>query len=139
MRVRAPLALTLLALVARAGSGEPASSAFATPGAKAEEAALRKALERYETAIESKDLEAFRAVKPNLTADEEQRMRKAFQSVQSQSIEMTILAADVRDGEAILKVSRRDTINQSIVSSFPQTFTLTRAREGWVIQGIAGR
>jgi hypothetical protein len=139
MRLRAPLALTLLALVARAGSGEPAPSAFATPSAKAEELALRKALERYERAIESKDLEGFRAVKPNLTADEEQRMRKAFQSVQSQDIEMTVLAAEVRDGEAVLKVSRRDTINQSIVSSFPQTFTLTRAREGWIIQGIAGR
>ena len=138
MRLRAPLALALVALVARAGSGE-VPSAFATPSAKAEELALRKALERYERAIESKDLELFRAVKPNLSTDEEQRMRKAFQSVQSQEIEMTVLAAEVRDGEAILKVSRRDTINQSIVSSFPQTFTLTRAREGWIIQGIAGR
>lgn len=136
MRLRAPLALILLALVARAGE---VPSAFATPSAKAEELALRRVLERYVIAIQSKDLEAFRAVKPNLSAEEEQRTRKAFTSVQSQVIVMTFLAAEVRDGEAILKVSRRDTINRSIVSSFPQTFTLTRAREGWIIQGIAGR
>jgi hypothetical protein len=138
MRRPAPLVLAFLALVARAGPGE-APVAFATPSAKAEEAAIRKALERYEKAIESKDLEAFRAVKPSLSADEEQRMRKAFESVRSQEIEMTILAAEVSDAEAVLKVSRRDTINHSIVSSFPQTFTLSRGREGWVIERIGGR
>ncbi|HEY6549443.1 MAG TPA: hypothetical protein VI589_16115, partial [Vicinamibacteria bacterium] len=73
------------------------------------------------------------------SAEEELRARKAFESVQSQAITMTVLAAEVRDSEAVLKVSRRDTINQTIVSSFPQTITLARSREGWTIQAIAGR
>ena len=135
----APLAVALIALVARPGFGESAPSAFATSGARAEEPALRKVLERYVQAIENKDLAAFRSVKPNLSAEEELRARKAFESVQSQVITMTVLAAEVRDSEAVLKVSRRDTINQTIVSSFPQTITLARGREGWTIQAIAGR
>ncbi len=138
MRLLAPLALAICALAARPGSGE-APSAFATPTAKAEEPALRKVLERYVRAIESKDLAEFRAVKPNLSLEEEKRARKAFESVQSQVVVVIVVAAEVSDAEAILKVSRRDTINRSIVSSFPQTFTLARGREGWTIQAITGR
>lgn len=139
MRLLAPLTVALIALVAPSGFGESTPSAFATPGAKAEELALRKVLGRYVQAIENKDLAAFRSVKPNLSVEEEQQAKKAFESVQSQVITMTVLAAEVRESEAILKVSRRDTINQTIVSSFPQTITLARGREGWTIEAIAGR
>jgi hypothetical protein len=114
-------------------------SAFATPRAQAEEKPLLRALEAYVKAIEAKDLVAFRAVKPNLTEAEERRAKKAFESLNSQAIAMTVTAADVQDATAVLKVSRRDTINGSIVSSFPQTFTLVRARAGWAIQEISGR
>ena len=96
MRLLAPLTVALIALVARPGFGESTPSAFATPGARAEEPALRKVLERYVQAIENKDLAAFRSVKPNLSAEEELRAKKAFESVQSQVITMTVLAAEVQ-------------------------------------------
>jgi hypothetical protein len=35
-----------------------------------------------------------------------------------------------------VRVSRRDTINGSIVSSFPQSFTLTKAHNDWSIREI---
>ena len=43
---------------------------------------MRRLLASYERAIETKDLPLFRSVKPNLSAEEEKRLRKAFDSTQ---------------------------------------------------------
>jgi hypothetical protein len=142
MRLVVLCALAVAGLITpplEAGEVVVAGSAFEGPRAQAEEKALRRVLEAYVRAIEAKDLVAFRAVKPNLTGEEERRARKAFDSLNSQAIVMTVSAADVQETTAILRVSRRDTINGGIVSSFPQTFTLVRSRDGWTIQEIGGR
>jgi len=97
---------------------------------------IRKVLEAYIRAVEAKDLAMFRTVKPNLSEEEEKRARIAFKSIQSQVVKMNVLALDVKDGKATVKVSRRDTINGSIVSSFPQTFQLAKVPAGWTIQDI---
>ena len=101
-----------------------------------EATSIRKVLEAYIRAVEAKDVQMFRAVKPNLSEDEEKRARMAFKSIQSQVVKMNVLALDVKDGKATVKVSRRDTINGSIVSSFPQTFQLAKEAAGWMIQDI---
>jgi hypothetical protein len=98
--------------------------------------AIRKILEVYVRAVAEKDLSLFRTVKPNLSNEEEQRARTAFKSVQSQVVRMNVVSVDVRDGIATVRVTRRDTLNGSIVSSFPQTFQLTKAATGWTIQDI---
>jgi hypothetical protein len=140
MRARTFFVLPLV-LAARVESGEvvAGASVFGGPRGPAEEKAVRRVLEAYVRAIEGKDLEAFRAVKPNLTAEEERRAKKAFESLQSQAIVMTVASADVQETTATIRVNRRDTINGSIVSAFPQTFLLARGREGWAIQEIGGR
>jgi hypothetical protein len=97
---------------------------------------IRKVLEAYVRAVEAKDMEMFRTVKPNLTEEEEKRARAAFKSIQSQVVKMNVLSLDVKEGKATVKVSRRDTINGSIVSSFPQTFSLAKETAGWTIQDI---
>ena len=97
---------------------------------------IRKVLEAYVRAVEAKDMQMFRAVKPNLTDEEEKRARMAFKSIQSQVVKMSVLALEVKNGKATVKVSRRDTINGSIVSSFPQTFQLAKETGGWTIQDI---
>ena len=101
-----------------------------------EATSIRKVLEAYVRAVEAKDMQMFRAVKPNLSEEEEKRARMAFKSVQSQVVKMNVLSVDVKDGKATVKVSRRDTINGSIVSSFPQTFQLAKETAGWHIQDI---
>ena len=123
---------------ARGEAGEIATGpgAFTGAAAQAEERALLKVLEAYVRAIEVKDVDLFRTVKPNLSMDEERRARKAFESIQSHTIVMTILAVDVQGTLATVKVSRRDTINKSIVSSFPQTFALEKAKDGWFVRDI---
>ena len=102
----------------------------------ADAAGIRKVLEAYIRAVETKDVEMFRTVKPNLSEEEERRVRTAFKSVQAQVVKMTVLSLDVRETKATVKVSRRDTINGSIVSSFPQTFELVKEHAGWAIQQI---
>jgi len=103
----------------------------------AEAAAIKKILEVYVRAVVEKDIELFRQVKPTLSGDEERRARAAFKSVGSQVVRMNVVSLELKDAEhATAKVMRRDTLNGSIVSSFPQTFVLTKGPSGWFIQDI---
>jgi hypothetical protein len=122
----------------RAAIFDDAPSAITLPsgGLSTEATSIRKVLEAYVRAVEAKDLLMFRTVKPNLSEEEEKRARIAFKSVQSQVVKMNVLSLEVKDGKATVKVSRRDTINGSIVSSFPQTFLLAKQTAGWTIQDI---
>jgi len=122
----------------RAAIFDDASSAVTLPSGDltTEATNIRKVLETYIHAVEAKDVQMFRAVKPNLTDEEEKRARMAFKSIQSQVVKMSVLALEVKNGKATVKVSRRDTINGSIVSSFPQTFQLAKVPAGWTIQDI---
>lgn len=136
------LALALLLLLgadhARASIADDAPSAVTLPSGSlpTEAAGIRKVLEAYIRAVEAKDVGMFRTVKPNLSEEEERRVRTAFKSVQSQIVKMNVLSVDVKDAKATVMVARRDTINGSIVSSFPQTFQLAKEPAGWTIQDI---
>lgn len=102
-----------------------------------EDAAIRKVIADYGRAIETKDLPLFKSVKPNLTQEEERRARTAFDTVKSQVVRITVTSVDMQGSDAVVRVSRRDTINGSLVSSFPQTFRLSRKAGGWAIQEIS--
>ncbi len=136
--VSTALLVALALCAARGDAGEVLVGASAFSGAKvsSEERAIRRLLENYVRAIESKDVERFRAVKPNLSPDDERKARKAFESLQSQAIVMTIQSVEVQEAEALVRVGRRDTINGTIVSSFPQSFTLAKTRDDWTIREI---
>jgi hypothetical protein len=122
----------------RAAIFDDSQSAVTLPSGNlsTEAISIRKVLEVYVRAVEAKDMQMFRAVKPNLSEEEEKRARTAFKSIQSQVVKMNVLSLDVKEGKATVKVSRRDTINGSIVSSFPQTFSLAKETAGWTIQDI---
>jgi hypothetical protein len=124
--------LGLSALADAAYEPDLQSASAASP----DEAAIRKVIADYAKAIENKDLELFKAVKPNLSADEEKRARNAFASIQSQVVKITFLSIDLKEHQAVVKVTRRDTINGSIPGAFPQTFTMSKGRTGWVIDEI---
>jgi hypothetical protein len=128
--------LLVSAVLLLASVRPPTAQASAAPAPSPEEVAIRKVIADYAKAIETKDLELFRTVKPNLTKEEERRARAAFESVQSQVVKITILSVEVQALEAVVRVSRRDTINGSIVSSFPQTFRMAKSKTGWTIQEI---
>jgi len=133
MVVRTLLMLAVFAPTAAAFSfDQQAATAVEAP----EETAIRKVIADYAKAIENKDLELFKNVKPNLSSDEEKRARSAFASIQSQVVKITFLSIDVKERQAIVKVTRRDTINGSIPGAFPQTFNMSKGRTGWVIDEI---
>jgi hypothetical protein len=147
MRQRVRYGRTIVALGLALVSANPApigaaifddASAITLPSGdlSTEATSIRKVLEAYVRAVEAKDVQMFRAVKPNLSDEEEKRVRAAFKSVQTQKVKMTVLSVDVKDAHAVVKVARRDTINGTIVSSFPQTFQLAKETAGWTIQDI---
>jgi hypothetical protein len=115
------------------GGGLPArAEAAPVPG----EAAIRKVIADYERAIETKDMALFKAVKPNLSSDEERRLRKAFDSIHSHEVEIEVGSIQVDADAATVHLSRRDTLEGSIVSSFPQTLRMAHGATGWVIEEI---
>jgi hypothetical protein len=136
------LALALAVAAARdaapASLGDDAPSAVSLPSGDlpSEAAGIRKVLEAYIRAVEAKDVGLFRAVKPNLSNEEEKRVRTAFKSVQTQTVKINVLSLELKEARATVKVARRDTINGTIVSSFPQTFQLAKETAGWTIQDI---
>ncbi|HEY2944218.1 MAG TPA: hypothetical protein VGN09_17415 [Vicinamibacteria bacterium] len=128
--------LVVLALSAPADAAYQPELQSTAAAVSPEEAAIRKVIGDYAKAIENKDVELFKAVKPNLSADEEKRARTAFASIQSQVVKITFVSIDLKERQAVVKVTRRDTINGSIPGAFPQTFTMSKGRTGWVIEEI---
>jgi hypothetical protein len=127
------LALLGRPLVVRAG---PTAELEAQAAGSRDEADIRHLIDDYAHAIETRDIAQFRKVKPNLGKEEEARLRKAFESIQSQVVKVTILSLEVQGTQATARLARRDTINGSLVSSFPQTLTLVRNQEAWTIEQI---
>jgi len=121
-------ALVALVLVA-------ASAAVDAAGSSAEEA-IRTVITTYGHAIETKDLDLFRSVKPNLSADEEKRLLAAFASTGRHEVQITVVSIEVAGDRAVAQLSRRDTLEGSIVSSFPQKLRMALNAGAWTIEEI---
>jgi serine/threonine protein kinase len=116
----------------------PKTTAAATP-AEEDDAAIRRLVANYARAIEAKDLALFRTIKPNLTAQEERRLREGFRDVTSQRVSLTVLSIAHRGDDASVALRRRDTIQaggrqQTLESN--QTLRVARVNGGWVITDI---
>jgi hypothetical protein len=108
----------------------------AADGTRTQEEGVKRLLATYEHAIESKDLALFRSVKPNLTAEEERRLRKAFDSTKTHEVTISVEGVECHERSCVVHLNRRDTLDARIVSSFPQTLRLTQSNEGFVIDEI---
>jgi serine/threonine protein kinase len=104
-----------------------------------DERAIRQLIASYARAIETKDMALFRALKPNLSGQEEQRLQEGFRAVTSQRVNLSIVSIDRRGDSAIVALKRHDTIQaggrQQTVDS-QQTVRLSRGSGGWVIVEI---
>jgi hypothetical protein len=104
-----------------------------------DEAVIRRVVAAYARAIEGKDLDAFKTVKPNLSAAEQRRLEDSFRAVASQKVDINVLSIERRGSSAAVKVRRRDTLTaggRSQTSESQQTLTLIRSGAGWVISEI---
>jgi uncharacterized membrane protein len=98
-------------------------------------ALLAPLLAHAAAATKAQDLPLFRSLKPNLSAEEEKRLRKAFDSTKSHEATITMDALDCQEARCA-HLLRRDTLDGSIVSSFPQTVRLAQGAQGMVIEEI---
>ncbi len=96
-------------------------------------------VQNYGRAIESKDIDLFRRVKPNMSSDEQRRIEEGFRAVSSQQVNITIVAVEIHGQDASVRLRRRDTIQaggrQQTTESL-QTMTLVRSGSSWVIREI---
>ncbi len=96
-------------------------------------------VQNYGRAIESKDIDLFRRVKPNMSSDEQRRIEEGFRAVSSQQVNITIVAVEIHGQDASVRLRRRDTIQaggrQQTTESL-QTMTLVRSGSSQVIREI---
>jgi hypothetical protein len=93
----------------------------------------------YERAIETKNVDLFRSVRPGLSAAEETRLRSSFTQIESQQVDITIEELRVDGRTATVRISRRDTIvsggrRQTAMSR--QTLRLEKNAANWIITDI---
>jgi hypothetical protein len=107
------------------------------PTPEEDEAALRRVVAAYARAIESKDIALYRTVKPNLSRDDERKLRDSFNSVRSHRVSIAVQSVELRGDTAIVKVLRQDTVQgRPQGPDNRQTLTFARAGNGWVITDI---
>jgi predicted Ser/Thr protein kinase len=104
-----------------------------------DESAIRQVISTYGRAIESKDIDLFRSIKPNLTGQEERRLQDGFRAVTSQRVNLTIISIDHKGDAASVVLRRHDEIEaggRKQTSDTRQVMTLSRTARGWVITEI---
>ena len=114
----------------------PPTPAPSAPAPVDEASAIRNVIATYEQAIEGKDLELYRSVKPNLSAEEASQLQTSFAFVESQQIDIEIISMDIRARQAFLRIARQDTIvadGRERISQSEQLITLSKTAGGWVI------
>ena len=111
------------------------------PTVARDETAIRRVLDDFVRATETKDVELYRSVRP-LSADEERRLRAGFDAVDTQQVELLIQSIEITGDQASVQVSRQDTFGANGREQTQRTslaFTLTRQDGGWVITEITNR
>ena len=131
---------TRRAAVTTAPPPPPTSSTSSAPSREQEEAAIRQVITDYVRAIETKDIALFRQVKPNLSADEEQRLNAAFSNTDAHDAEVEIDSITVQGDTARVSTTRSDTFvvrgRTQKTDPRPQSFTLQKTAQGWVIVAL---
>jgi serine/threonine protein kinase/tetratricopeptide (TPR) repeat protein len=102
-----------------------------------EDAAVRQVIADFARAVETKDIALYRAVRPGISAEDEKHLREAFKTIRSQTVTLTIHSVQVDGGRAVVKLSRRDTIDGRSLNAMEQTIQLQKGPAGWAIQQIA--
>jgi serine/threonine protein kinase len=132
----APQPSTQLAAAPTARAPAPAAVPPPTSPVESDEGAIRGVIRTYERAIETKNVELFRSIRPGLSAAEETRLRDSFRQVESQEVDIAIDDLRVDGRIATVRLSRRDTVNSGgrrQTQSSLQTLRLENTGTGWII------
>jgi len=110
--------------------------ATAPPTTVNEEPAVRRVIGEYKRALENRDLGLFKAIKPNTSPEDEKKLRDSFGAIKSWQVGITIDSVQLDGDQALVRVSRRDTVNGQNTRPQSQTFTLVKVPGGWTIRDI---
>ena len=138
--------LLLAACWREGGAAKPAEPAprptpppLESPPPENDDSLITRVIEAWARAIENKDLAAYRALKPNMTAAEQRRIEEGFRAVSSQRVTITILGIEKRGTQALVRLRRHDAIvvdGRQQTTDTQQTITVARAGTTWVIRDI---
>jgi serine/threonine protein kinase len=116
-------------------SVRPPPPSSAPIGGAADDAAIRKVVEDFARAVQGKDLVLYRAVKPNLSADEEKRLRAIFKQAKSYKVVVTGVTIQFEGAEAKVRVSQQHTVDGASFA-LQQLLTMVKTPTGWIIRDI---
>jgi hypothetical protein len=86
--------------------------------------------------METRDIALYRTLKPDLSSDDEKRLREVFKAYSPQRVGLTIDTVQIEGDRAVVRATRQDTIDGRPTKAVTQTFQLVRAGAAWHIQGI---
>src|SRR5262245_60859415 len=101
---------------------------------------IRAALDSYVRAVETKDVELMRRVRPSLTDAEVQRLRQSNAIKQSHKVDLRVYEITVNGDEATADGRREDMVvlssGQRLQTETAFSYTLKRSSRGWVIDQV---
>ena len=109
---------------------------------ESDDALIRGVVRTYERAIETKNVDLFRSVRPGLSAAEESRLRASFSQIDSQQVDIVVEELRVDGRTATVRLSRRDTVmsgGRRQTNASRQTLRFEKTAAGWIITEIIGR
>jgi hypothetical protein len=102
--------------------------------ARSSEAEVRRVIEEYARAMQTRDLALYRALKPDLSADDEKRLREAFKNSRTESVGLTVESVEIDGDKATARATRQDVIDGRPTKAVTQTFRLVRVGPTWQIR-----
>jgi serine/threonine protein kinase len=114
----------------------PTAPAQAAAPVESDDAAIRRVIQTYKRAIETKDIALFRSVRPNLSRTDETVLMNSFRQIDSQQIDLRIENLRIDGRTASAQIVRRDTLITSgrrQVQNSTQTLRFEKTNAGWFI------
>ena len=114
----------------------PAQTQAAPSVAESDDAAIRRVIQTYKRAIETKDIALFRSVRPNLTRAAETVLMNSFKQIDSQQIDLRVENLRIDSRTASAQIARRDTLitaGRRQVQNSTQTLRFQKTDAGWFI------
>ena len=114
------------------------SAAAPAPAARtaSAETEVRRVIAEYGRAMEGRDVALYRSLKPDLSSEDEKRLREAFKAYKPQSVGITIDSVRVEGDRAVVQATRQDVIDGRPTKAVSQTFQLARIGSAWQILSI---
>jgi len=112
----------------------PSAALPAAPALDATDAAVRRVIADFERAIDSQDFALYRSLKPDLSANDEKKLRDLFRSFKAYDVDIQVDSVQFEGERATVLVRRQDTVNGRNQGTRQQTFRLARVGGVWQIQ-----